>query len=138
MKKLLFATLVLTGLTAVLMPTASAQMMPSMDLSWGLRAQAQYQQIGAYNARVAAMTYYNYMLRLRQMGYTGPSLPTGVTPQSLQASIQRSQQAANAFMQSGAHSTDVRSNAAGNWDWAALRGCHPYYVNGGTYLDCTR
>ena len=138
MKKQLFATLVLIGFAAVLTPMASAQMMPSMDMSWGVRAQAQYQQIGAYNARAVAMTYYNYMLRLRQMGYTGPSLPTGVTPESLQASIQRSQQAANAFMQSGMHSTDVRSNAAGNWDWAALRGCRPYYINGGTALDCTR
>ena len=138
MKKQLFATLVLISLSAVLTPTASAQMAHPMDLSWGMRAQMQYQQINDYNARAVAMAYYNYMLRLRQMGYTGPSLPTGVTPESLQASIQRSQQAANAFMQSGAHSTDVRSNAAGNWDWAALRGCRPYYVNGGTILDCTR
>ena len=138
MKKQLFATLVLIGLMAVLTSTASAQMAPPMDMSWGIRAQMQYQQIGNYNARAVAMAYYNYMLRLRQMGYTGPSLPTGVTPESLQASIQRSQQAANAFMQSGMHSTDARSNAVGNWDWAALRGCRPYSVNGATFLDCTR
>ena len=33
------------------------------------------------------MTYTRYMQQLRAAGYTGPSLPTGVTNESLRASI---------------------------------------------------
>ena len=56
-------------------------------------AAAEADTLRALAANNAAMTYYNYMLRLRQMGYTGPSLPTGVTPQSLQNSINAANQA---------------------------------------------
>lgn len=117
-KQLLFATLVLLGLTAVLTPTASAQ---NMDLSWGIRAQAQYQAIGDYNARAAAMAYYNYMLRLRQMGYTGPSLPTGVTPQSLQAP------GCTRLRPGSMVNSNTTSNAVGDYDLRAIRGCAKVY-----------
>jgi hypothetical protein len=76
----LIATL---GLTAALTSTTAFAQMPDMDMSWAMRSQMQLQQQGDATARATAMAYYRYMLQLRRMGYTGPSLPTGVTPETL-------------------------------------------------------
>ena len=83
----------------------------------------QLQRQGNLNARMVAMQYCNYMRRLRQMGYTGPSLPTGVTPQSLAASNARLQQSYNAYNNAAQHNSDVTHNAINNWDYQAVRGC---------------
>ena len=69
------------------------------------------------------MAYYNYMLRLRAMGYTGPSLPTGVTPESLQNSMQRLQQAQDGFHASSFANSNRMFNTATNYDYRAIRGC---------------
>lgn len=115
----LIATL---GLMTLLSAAGFAQA-PPMNMSWGVQSQMQLQARNDYVARMTAMAYYNYMLQLRRMGYTGPSLPTGVTPESLQASIQRAQQAANGLIQSGYNNSNRTSNAINNWDMRAVRGC---------------
>lgn len=122
MKQQLLVVIEALALTVVLMPAASAQM-PNMDMSWAIRSQMQLQSQGNLYARMVAMQYYNYMLRLRQMGYTRPSLPTGVTPQSLAASNARLQQSYNAYNNSAQHNSDVTHNAVNNWDYQAVRGC---------------
>ena len=110
------------GVLALTASTASAQM-PNMDMSWALRSQMQLQQQGDQNARAVAQAYYAYMQQLRMMGYRGPSLPTGVTSESLRAAIQRAQQSANAYIRGGMINSERRSNAVAGWDLRALRGC---------------
>jgi hypothetical protein len=83
------------GLAAVVPATSFAQM-PPMDMSWAIRSQTQLQARGDYAAHATAMAYYNYMQQLRAAGYTGPSLPTGVTNESLRASINAANQAGKA------------------------------------------
>jgi hypothetical protein len=123
MKKHLFTVIGTLGLlVALTSPKASAQM-PNMDMSWAMRSQMQLQYQGDLNARRVAMQYYNYMLRLRQRGYTGPSLPTGVTPDTLRASMQRLQQSMDAYHASAAANSNRTSNAVGDWDNRAIRGC---------------
>jgi len=122
MKNLL--TLVFTlGLAAALTSTRAAAQMPNMDMSWGIRNQMQYQAQGNAMAHATAMAYYNYMRRLRAMGYTGPSLPTGVTPESLQNSMQRLQQAQDGFHASSFANSNRTFNSATNYDYRAIRGC---------------
>jgi len=123
MKKHLLTLIFALGLMAVQTSTKAAAQMPNMDMSWGIRSQMQYQQMGDAMARATAMAYYNYMLRLRAMGYTGPSLPTGVTPDTLRASMQRLQQSYDAYNASAAANSNRTSNAVGNWDMQAIRGC---------------
>ncbi|MBZ5546363.1 MAG: hypothetical protein LAO22_00170 [Acidobacteriia bacterium] len=81
MKQQLLVVIAALALTVVLMPAASAQM-PNMDMSWAIRSQMQLQSQGNLYARMVAMQYYNYMLRLRQMGYTRPSLSPPASPRS--------------------------------------------------------
>jgi hypothetical protein len=119
------ATLVL-GL-AILAPSAAhAQMPPPMDMSWGIRAQMQYQARGDAAARATAMAYYRYMQQLRAAGYTGPSLPTGVTNESLRASINAANQAGQSYNQAQAVNSQRRSNTAYDYDMRAIRGCTKY------------
>jgi hypothetical protein len=125
MQKNKLALIAVLGLMAVFMTTKAAAQMPNMDMSWGIRSQMQLQQQGDAMARATAMAYYNYMLRLRQMGYRGPSLPTGVTPDSLRSSMNRLQQAMDAYHTSSAMNSNRTSNAIGNWDMQAIRGCQP-------------
>jgi len=115
------AVAITAGLTT---PKASAQTL-NMDMSWGIRNQMMYQAQGEAAARAAAAAYYNYMQRLRQMGYTGPSLPTGVTPQTLQAANQRLQQAYDSYNRSAANNSQRTSNAINDWTMQAIRGCYP-------------
>jgi hypothetical protein len=110
-------------LTLTLAPKQAAGQTLNMDMSWGIRNQMMYQAQGNAYARAAAQAYYNYMLRLRAMGYTGPSLPTGVTAQSLQAANQRLQQSYDAYNRSSAINSQRTSNAINDWDMRAIRGC---------------
>jgi len=116
---LIFALGLIAGLTS----TNAAAQMPNMDMSWGIRSQMMFQAQGDAMARATAMAYYNYMLRLRAMGYTGPSLPTGVTPETLRASMQRLQQSMDAYHASSMANSNRTSNAIANWDYQAIRGC---------------
>ena len=121
-KHLLMLTFVL-GVMASLTSTNAAAQMPNMDMSWAIRSQMSLQAQGDAMARATAMAYYNYMLRLRAMGYTGPSLPTGVTPDTLRASMQRLQQSMDAYHASSMANSNRTSNAINNWDYQAVRGC---------------
>ena len=97
-----------------------------MDMSWGIRAQMQYQAQGDAAARNAALTYYRYMQQLRAAGYTGPSLPTGVTNESLRASINAANQAGQAYNNAQFANSQRRSNTAYDYDMRAIRGCTRY------------
>jgi hypothetical protein len=123
MKKYMLTLIATLGLTAALTSTTAFAQMPNMDMSWAMRSQMQLQQQGDATARATAMAYYRYMLQLRRMGYTGPSLPTGVTPETLRASAQRLQQSMDAYHASSAANSDRTSNAINNWDYRAVRGC---------------
>ena len=103
-----------------------AQMAPPMDMSWGIRAQMQYQAQGDAAARAAAMTYTRYMQQLRAAGYTGPSLPTGVTNESLRASINAANQAAQGYNRAQFDNSQRRSNAVYDYDMRGIRGCTRY------------
>lgn len=113
-------------------------MAPPMDMSWGIRAQMQYQVQGDAAARAAAMAYYRYMQQLRAAGYTGPSLPTGVTNESLRASINAANQAGQAYNQSQFNNSQRRSNAVYDYDMRAIRGCTKYIDQYGriAYAGC--
>ncbi len=115
-----------------------AQMGPPMDMSWAVRAQMQYQAQGDAAARAAAMTYYRYMQQLRAAGYTGPSLPTGVTNESLRASINAANQAGQAYNQAQFNNSQRRSNAAYDYDMRGIRGCTRYVDQYGriAYAGC--
>lgn len=104
---------------------AQAQAAP-MDMSWGIRAQMQYQAQGDANARAVAMSYYRYMQQLRAAGYTGPSLPTGVTNESLRNSINAANQAGQAYNQAQFNNAQRRNNTAYDYDMRAIRGCTRY------------
>lgn len=123
MKKHLRTLIGTLGLMAALTSTEAAAQAPPMDMSWGIRSQIQAQQQGDAMARATAMAYYRYMLQLRRMGYTGPSLPTGVTPETLRNSMQRLQQSMDAYHASSAANSNRTSNAINNWDYRVLRGC---------------
>jgi hypothetical protein len=123
MKKHLLIVLGALGLVVALTsPKASAQM-PNMDMSWGMRSQMQLQYQGDLYARMVALQYDNYMLHLRRMGYTGPSLPTGVTSDTLRASTQRLQQSMDGYRASSAANSNRTSYAINDWDNRAIRGC---------------
>jgi hypothetical protein len=123
MKKNMLALIAAVGLIAALTPNQAAAQMPNMDMSWAIRSQMQLQRQGDATARATAMAYYNYMLRLRRQGYRGPSLPTGVTPDTLRASMQRLQRSMDAYHASSAANSDATSRAINNWDYRAVRGC---------------
>ncbi len=116
----LIASVGFAALAALAPATASAQ---NMDMSWGIRQQMQLQQRGDQAARNAAQQYYNYMVRLRKAGYNGPSLPTGITPQTLQDSNRAAQQAFERNHQSSRVNSNNRSVAVDDWNLRANRGC---------------
>ncbi|HEX3631285.1 MAG TPA: hypothetical protein VHZ01_02140 [Casimicrobiaceae bacterium] len=111
---------------AAMFPSLGHTQAPPMDMSWAIRAQAQYQAHGDAAARNAAMTYYRYMQQLRAAGYTGPSLPTGVTPESLQRSINAANQAGQAYNAAQFANSQRRYNTAVDYDMRAIRGCTRY------------
>ena len=111
---------------ASMFPSLGHAQAPPMDMSWGIRAQMQYQAQGDAAARNAALTYYRYMQQLRAAGYTGPSLPTGVTNESLRASINAANQAGQAYNNAQFANSQRRSNTAYDYDMRAIRGCTRY------------
>jgi len=111
---------------AVLAPSAAIAQNPPMDMSWAIRSQMNAYNVGQANANAAAMQYYQYMQRLRAAGYTGPSLPTGVTNESLRASINAANQAGQAYNRAQFENSQRRSNTAYDYDMRAIRGCTPY------------
>ena len=111
---------------AAMFPSLGHAQAPPMDMSWGIRAQMQYQAQGDARARATAMAYYRYMQQLRAAGYTGPSLPTGVTPESLQRSINAANQAGQAYNAAQFANAQRRYNTAYDYDMRAIRGCTRY------------
>jgi len=104
-----------------------------MDMSWAIRSQMQLQARGDYTARATAMAYYNYMQQLRAAGYTGPSLPTGVTNESLRASINAANQAGQSYNAAQLANSQRRSNATYDYSMRAIRGCWYGYDRYGRY-----
>ena len=97
---------------------ASAQVL-NMDMSWAIQSQMQNQ---AY-AQAAAMNYLRYMQQLRAMGYTGPSLPTGVTPESLRQSINGMNEAWSSYNRAQSVNSQRLSNSVNNYVMQGIRGC---------------
>jgi hypothetical protein len=114
---------------AALLPSAVEAQAPPMDMSWAIRSQMQNQAQGDAAARAAAMTYYRYMQQLRAAGYTGPSLPTGVTNESLRASINAANQAGQAYNRAQFANSQRKSNTAYDYDMRAVRGCSGPFVD---------
>ena len=114
---------------AVICPSAAQAQNPPMNMSWAIQSQMNAYNIGQANANAAAMQYYQYMQRLRAAGYTGPSLPTGVTNESLRASINAANQAGQAYNRAQFDNSQRRSNTACDYDMRAIRGCTGPYVD---------
>lgn len=114
----------LLAATITLSTTAAFAQAAPMDMSWAIQSQMRNQMIGDQMAHATAMAYYNYMLRLRAMGYTGPSLPTGVTTQSLENSINAANQATQGYIAASQVNSARTSNAIGDYDMRAVRGCY--------------
>src|SRR6058998_3864209 len=114
---------------AVICPSAAHAQNPPMNMSWAIQSQMNAYNVGQANANAAAMQYYQYMQRLRAAGYTGPSLPTGVTNESLRASINAANQAGQAYNQAQFNNSQRRSNATYDYSMRAIRGCTGPYVD---------
>jgi hypothetical protein len=110
----------------VIAPSLAYGQAPPMDMSWAIRSQQQAWNVGQANAQATAMAYYRYMQQLRAQGYTGPSLPTGVTPESLRNSINAANQAGQAYNQAQMLNAQRRQNTATDYDMRAIRGCTRY------------
>ncbi len=123
---------------AVLAPSAAHAQNPPMDMSWAIRSQMNAYNQGQARANAAAMQYYQYMQRLRAAGYTGPSLPTGVTNESLRASINAANQAGQAYNRAQFDNSQRRSNVTYDYSMRAIRGCTPYVDQYGrvAYAGC--
>jgi len=63
------------------------------------------------------------MQELRRRGYTGPSLPTGVTPETLRQSNQALQQQYDRNNRSWANNSRRTTNAIEDYTYRAIRGC---------------
>jgi hypothetical protein len=94
-----------------------------MDMSWAMQRQMALQQFGDQVAIGTADAYLEYMNWLRMNGYTGPSLPTGVTTQSLQGSIRALNDQYQVNNGSALRNMGTTSQAVENWDLQAIRGC---------------
>lgn len=129
MHKPLLAALALVTLAT----TGAFAQAPPMDMSWAFRMQMQNQAMGDAMAYGAAMQYYNYMLALRRQGYTGPSLPTGVTPQSLQNSINGANEAAQRYIAGMQRNSERNSFTVNDYSMRAIRGCYRGYDRWGNF-----
>ena len=114
---------------AVLASSAAHAQNPPMDMSWAIRSQMNAYNQGQARANAAATQYYQYMQQLRAAGYTGPSLPTGVTNESLRASINGANQAGQAYNRAQFDNSQRRSNATYDYSMRAVRGCTGPYVD---------
>jgi hypothetical protein len=111
---------------ALLAPSAAHAQNPPMNMSWAIQSQMNLYNQGQANANAVAMQYLRYMQQLRAAGYTGPSLPTGVTNESLRASINAANQAGQAYNRAQFDNSQRRSNAVYDYGMRAIRGCTPY------------
>jgi hypothetical protein len=125
---LTFAAVIILAVTST---PASAQGMPNMDMSWAFQSQMALQQRGDAVAAQTAQAYYLYMQQLRARGYRGPSLPTGVTPETLRNSMLRLQNSMDAYNAAAARNSNRTSNAIARWDLQAIRGCYPVLTQDG-------
>jgi Flp pilus assembly protein TadG len=132
------ARIVLTLGFAVLAPALAIAQAPPMDMSWAIRSQTNLYNQGQAAANATALQYYRYMQQLRAQGYTGPSLPTGVTNESLRASINAANQAGQAYNRAQYYNSQRRSNAVNDYDMRAIRGCTLYADQNGRlfYAGC--
>jgi hypothetical protein len=110
----------------VLVPSVAHAQAAPMDMSWAMRSQMNLYNRGQAVANATAMQYLRYMQQLRAAGYTGPSLPTGVTNESLRASINAANQAGQAYNRAQFYNSQRRSNAVYDYDMRAIRGCTRY------------
>lgn len=108
---------------AVLAPGLARAQPAPMDMSWAMRSQTYLFNRGQAAANAAAVQYLRYMQQLRAAGYSGPSLPTGVTNESLRASIDAANRAGQAYNQAQMINSQRRSNAVYDYDMRAIRGC---------------
>lgn len=104
-------------------PAAHAQYAPPMDMSWAMRSQMNNWNYGQAAANAAAMSYLRQMQQLRAAGYRGPSLPTGVTNQSLRNSINAANRAGMDYNRAQSRNSQRTSNAINDYDMRAIRGC---------------
>ena len=103
---------------------ASAQTL-NMNMNWGVQSQLQLQRQGDMTAAATAQAYYQYMQWYRRTyHYDGPSLPTGVTAETMRNSMQALQRSMDAYHASAMNNSNRTSNAVGNWDLRAVRGCY--------------
>jgi hypothetical protein len=114
---------------AMLAPSAAQAQNPPMNMSWGIQSQMNAYNQGQANANAATMYYIRYMQQLRAAGYTGPSLPTGVTNESLRASINAANQAGQAYNRAQFDNSQRRSNATYDYSMRAVRGCTGPYAD---------
>ena len=118
-------------------PAAVLAQAPPMDMSWAIRSQQRNWAMGQAAAAATALSYYRTMQQLRAMGYTGPSLPTGVTPESLRNSINAANQAGIDYNHAQMLNSQRRSNAIADYDLRAIRGCS-YALDQYGRLVCVR
>jgi len=116
------------GFAAMCPSVIHAQPAP-MDMSWAIQSQMNNWNRGQAAATGTAMAYYRYMQQLRAAGYTGPSLPTGVTNESLRASINAANRAGQAYNQAQFYNSQRKSNTAYDYDMRAIRGCSGPFVD---------
>src|SRR3569623_98999 len=126
------------AVTAGAASTASAHMYPNMDNNKGIQQQMRAQAQGDAYANAAAMAYLNQMRRLRAEGYRGPSLPTGVTNESLQASIRGANEATQRYIQGSQVNSARTDRAINRWDYQAVRNCGwVQYTDGSRRYYCS-
>jgi hypothetical protein len=104
-------------------PTAVKAQTLNMDMSWAIQSQAQSWAYGQAAANAAANNYLRHMQQLRASGYTGPSLPTGVTAQSLQNSINAANNAWSDYNRAQSHNSQRLSNSVHDYVMQGIRGC---------------
>lgn len=134
MKQLGTALLLMGAFLAAAAPSAGAQGMPPMDMSWGMRSQMQLQ---AYGDATAAQAGRNYMLWAKQYraqtGYMGP-LPSPVSQEQLQSSINGANQAGQNYNRAQYYNSQRRDFAVRDYGMRATRGCSYGYNSYGQYV----
>lgn len=113
--------MILGAATAFLFSGGTAQ--AQFDMSWAFQWQAQNWQYGQQAAAGAAQAYLMEMQRLRAMGYDGPPLPTGVTPQSLAEAHRGMQGAFDDYNRSWQGQSARQSRTQHNYVMQGIRGC---------------
>lgn len=106
---------------ALMLPTGAAR--AQFDMSWALQWQAQNWQHGQQAAGAAAQAYLMEMRRLRAMGYDGPPLPTGVTPQTMAEAHRGMQGAFDDYNRSWHGQSQRQSQVQHNYVMQGIRGC---------------